>query len=719
MTAGQAELRTLRLLIGAVAISTILSALVGTVVADPSGRVALPPWHPALTVAAYGLLVVVGVAAPWMTARMLRFGAGAGVVVFAAALVAFAPASGLLSGGTSAGTVPWALTGIGGIALAAVVAGGARLGWVVIASWAATLASYRLLLGGYTLGGFANDAQALLSAVALCVVGGTVLRAARELDEAVAGAEAAVEREATERGRLAARAKAAAFIHDEVLAALRGAADGLPLTADAVRRQARRATGIVEDGGGDADWLESLREAAGGAGAAFDATGVRDAVFVDDQAARALVNAARQALDNSLRHAGECRRWIRVAADGDAVRVEVGDDGVGFDPGSVAADRLGIDVSIVGTMAAVEGGTASLETARGEGVVVHLAWQAPDVGSHLGDVPRGALMVGMRGIAVLFVATQVLVAAAAAVWGGSPVTAAAALAGILSAAEIVRRAPGQRLSVRRAAVTTTVLGVVVAAALLATPAPIMYGTGWFLPAAGFVLVFVALRGRPWIAVAGAVALIGVLAVDALARGGAPVQLMSAAVRTAVVVGLGATVSIVLVRLRRSTIAAADRALQSARRRAWGAASQRELDAHAVEVDRFARPLLERVADGELLDEGGRALARAIEGRLRDGYRGGRLLRAATVDAAMAARLRGVDVLLLDDAGDESFDESHLAAVTTWMGSQLALAEQRFVGRLLPPGRAHQAQALVDGRVSAFGESEPDARHGASSIFHGE
>jgi len=699
MNVGRAELATLRLLMVAVGLSAVVSMLVGVLVADPSGRAGVPSWQPALTGGAYAVLIVVAAAAPWSPARVVRAGAGIGVAAYAIGMFSFAPATGLVSGG---GTVPWSMTSIGVVALATVVAGGERLGWVVIAWWTVMIAVYRMMLGGYSLNGFVNDAQAMMSAGILCVIGASVLRAAVELDAATDRAADAVGREATERGRLAARARAAAFVHDEVLAALRGAADALPLTADAVRRQALRATGIVDAGDGETDWLADLRAAASRAGARVDVAVAPDALTVEDDVAHAVVTASRQALDNSIRHAGASRRHVRVALDAEGVRVEIGDDGSGFDPSEVAAGRLGIALSIVGVMRAVPGGDAMLRSTPGHGTSVLLTWRPPLPVPDSGDRPRGAVRVRMTAVAGLFLVAQTFIAVAAAIGSTWPLASAVTLAGLVVAAEVIRRAPRSTLSVVRASVTAALLWVVVAAALVATPAPITYGTGWFLPAAGFVLVFVALRGRPMIAVGGAVAMLLVLAADAAVRGGAPVQLISAGVRTAVVVGLGATAAFALARLRRSTIAVADKALQVARRRAWDAAVQRELDIHAHEVDRYARPLLERVARGESLDDADRALARAVEGRLRDGYRAGRLLSEAMTEAAMSARIRGVDVVLLDDAGETIPSDTDLPSITDWMSVELARAERKFVGRLLPADRPHRAQALVDGRPSTFG-----------------
>ena len=219
-----------------------------------------------------------------------------------------------------------------------------------------------------------------------------------------------------------------------------------------------------------------------------------------------------------------------------------------------------------------------------------------------------------------------------------------------------------------------------------------------MPAAGFVLVAVALNARPRLALAGSVLLLGMLVAVALMRGGHPVQLASIGVRTATIVGLGTLLSVSIVRMRRSQRAFSRRAIRATEQREWDAAVRRELEHHAAALDDLAGPLLARVAAGELLEPAERAHARAIEGRLRDGYRAGRLLKQPLIEAAMRARTRGVDVVLLDDSGAREIDDAAASAVAEWMRAALDSAGERFVGRLLPPGRSYGAQVVVDGRV---------------------
>jgi signal transduction histidine kinase len=85
--------------------------------------------------------------------------------------------------------------------------------------------------------------------------------------------------------------------------------------------------------------------------------------------AGALLAAVRAALENVLRHSGVTTAEVEVISDPEQVTVMVTDRGAGFDPGKVAADRLGLRTSVVERMDAV-GGRARIWSAPGEGTSV-------------------------------------------------------------------------------------------------------------------------------------------------------------------------------------------------------------------------------------------------------------------------------------------------------------------------------------------------------------
>jgi signal transduction histidine kinase len=90
-----------------------------------------------------------------------------------------------------------------------------------------------------------------------------------------------------------------------------------------------------------------------------------------DGGGEALVAAAREALRNAARHGRSGGVVVFADLTGGTAEVFVRDDGVGFDPDSIAAERRGIRDAIVGRMAAA-GGHATIESTPGEGTEVAL-----------------------------------------------------------------------------------------------------------------------------------------------------------------------------------------------------------------------------------------------------------------------------------------------------------------------------------------------------------
>ncbi|APE35993.1 hypothetical protein BOX37_20965 [Nocardia mangyaensis] len=96
------------------------------------------------------------------------------------------------------------------------------------------------------------------------------------------------------------------------------------------------------------------------------------------EAAQVLGAALAEAVRNSLRHADlttrQAARGVSVTVATGGIRVVLSDDGAGFDPARVPADRMGIAGSILGRMRALAGGAAFVESAPGAGTVVTLVW---------------------------------------------------------------------------------------------------------------------------------------------------------------------------------------------------------------------------------------------------------------------------------------------------------------------------------------------------------
>ncbi|MFZ2526994.1 MAG: ATP-binding protein [Rhodococcus sp. (in: high G+C Gram-positive bacteria)] len=100
-------------------------------------------------------------------------------------------------------------------------------------------------------------------------------------------------------------------------------------------------------------------------------------VIFPSEVVRTIGAAAAEAVRNSRRHAGPTAAVsVKVTARPDRLCVEIVDNGVGFDPRTVPAERLGIAVSIRGRMSQLPGGTVAIASRRGAGTRVVLEWSA-------------------------------------------------------------------------------------------------------------------------------------------------------------------------------------------------------------------------------------------------------------------------------------------------------------------------------------------------------
>lgn len=249
-------------------------------------------------------------------------------------------------------------------------------GW---ASW--TRLGVGLLLGIIALGLFALGNAGSLAVVGNMLVAGLLgvlglgivvgpwlYRLASDL-----GAERA------ERVRTQERADLAAHLHDSVLqtlALIQKNAQDPAAVARLARSQERELRAWLFEAAPDAEVSLSgaLRALAAGI---EDGHGIAvDVVTVGDpptcERTRPLVEAAGEALTNAAKHAGVSRIDVYAEATAHVVEVFVRDRGVGFDPTTVAADRLGVRRSIVDRMNR-HGGAGTVRSVPGEGTEVRLS----------------------------------------------------------------------------------------------------------------------------------------------------------------------------------------------------------------------------------------------------------------------------------------------------------------------------------------------------------
>jgi signal transduction histidine kinase len=105
-------------------------------------------------------------------------------------------------------------------------------------------------------------------------------------------------------------------------------------------------------------------------GLSVHVTGSGDGIYrLDPAIETAFVDALGAALENVLRHSGAAVAEVELVYTPESVTIMVTDEGVGFDPTSVPADRLGLRASIDARIAAV-GGTVQIWSSPGSGTSI-------------------------------------------------------------------------------------------------------------------------------------------------------------------------------------------------------------------------------------------------------------------------------------------------------------------------------------------------------------
>ncbi|MBT8162580.1 MULTISPECIES: sensor histidine kinase [Arthrobacter] len=237
-----------------------------------------------------------------------------------------------------------------------------------------------------------DAAYAAIVGIALSVAIQAMRLGARQSDSAEEEAVEAYQESASARADLAERHRLAALLHDTVMTAL-----------VLVARTGRAAT-LAERSSASKAAAEGLRQLEGYAvgqlavdpvpaseiparlqtiseNTAFLPVDIYSQVppdadvIVPGIVASAIIEATYTAVDNASRHSGANAVRINVsllAAPG-RLRVEIADNGRGFDPDGVSQRRLGIRLSMVQRMSDV-GGVASVVSAPGQGTRIILEW---------------------------------------------------------------------------------------------------------------------------------------------------------------------------------------------------------------------------------------------------------------------------------------------------------------------------------------------------------
>ena len=220
---------------------------------------------------------------------------------------------------------------------------------------------------------------------------------------------------------------------------------------------------------------------------------------------------------------------------------------------------------------------------------------------------------------------------------------------------------------------------------------------WTFGMSAAILVFMCVRGRTLLAWIGLILMLLTAAVWGATEGPGAAYALGVSVINAGPVLMGTVFAYTIRPLARSIYVLREQSTRRVARESATAALLEERDAQLDRLDALARPMLALLASGEALRDEDRTKCALLEARLRDMLRAPALQDPAVVEAAQAARLRGVEVVMLDDKGMDDTPASvchrvHRAVAdcldTVWTGSATV--------RVLPPGRTALVTVLLRG-----------------------
>ncbi|MFV0452006.1 MAG: sensor histidine kinase [Propioniciclava sp.] len=426
----------------------------------------------------------------------------------------------------------------------------------------------------------------------------------------------------------------------------------------------------------------------------------------------ALARAVREASINSERHAEatscDVRLVVRRGAEGRAeITVTVQDDGRGFDVDAVNARRLGIRISLRQRIESV-GGTAEVSSQPGVGTLVRLRW----VDAAHREVPRESARPEASRDHALFDHLDVRPIA----WVGVGAVGIFMLVGVLQMFVTSH--------VVATAVTIALSGIVVPLSLGRFGAFVPFWRAWSAVAVGLLVCLLGAVAMPegaWTGHPGWWLGPVTVAAAALLIGGQRAAAWALAVAAALAVVISASLDgqsvlaqsylalnpvgwLIVVELLLAWIGRVQHDMDIAQRAAEeasteGAASFGRLVLREVwlaDLRAQVDPLLMRIADPHVhLTDADRAACLALEGTLRDNIRAANLSSPSLSAAIMEARLRGVDVTLVDNRGAGLPDAVRKSTLRHLESVVRAAGEGRIVARTAPSGYDDAVTIVVE------------------------
>ena len=543
-----------------------------------------------------------------------------------------------------------------------------------------------------------------------------LLRQAQALDGADSRRRALLIRLRTDASRARARRRADNFIHDHILSVLKT----VPATSAGVaqlRAGAREALADLDTAAAEPSEPVRSSELLAALTRRLRAIGGDDVVISDSitqdlempqETAQALIDAAAEALRNSLTHAadpeqGPITRTATLRSDADGVTITVSDDGRGFDPEHATISRYGISGSIIARMHDVAG-EARIDSSPGAGTTVTLSWSARatttttsasplSLASCLETSEAQAIVVC---IFILYIFTTLIEVRVDSYRHLAPVIAGLLAIG-LAALALLKRWPAHRMPAWAAALVAATAGganVLVVFQIDFTGWPGY--TSWCIGAGTTLCCGLIARERPRQAWAGLVLTIIVLGIWTLDTGRDPIIILT----------LGAGQLFPLFIWHLTARLSVDITARTAASEAAGAEITAQRRAHResealmrqamASVRQRVEPLLTAIAEGAPITAGMRTRARMLEAELRDERRAPFFTGTRVIESARAARTRGIDVILLDDRGTSGglTDDAQKVVIGQAARALDDARQGQVVIRLLPPRQRPRLLSIV-------------------------
>jgi len=438
--------------------------------------------------------------------------------------------------------------------------------------------------------------------------------------------------------------------------------------------------------------------------------------------ASAIGQACREVAMNIARHAEASQVEVVIAdAEAPGMRITVTDDGTGFEPDQVPADRFGLQLSVMERIQSV-GGRVGVRSSPGAGTTVELVWLEPaepakasaasrrrerrrsgddDQYPVLPAIESGALagliwlLIGLH-----FVLGWTTLDQVDPIW---PVFAAQALA-VIATWLALRRLNSNPIPVSSAVAVVLLLSATTLLVQSTLPMGRWPGYATWYSSVVMVLVIVLLfRGQALLAWIGVAVFVVESLYWAFTHGlgfGEVVRVAFGPVSWMVVAQLvsGWLVDIGhRVRQTRENSYAANQAIAES----YSKLVMRDIWLRQLRTQ--VGPLLETLADPEApLSAADLEACIAMERRLRDGLRAANLLSDGTQDVVEAARQRGVEVTLVDSRGSALPDTVGKALRKSLTALLSDRSVKKLVARAAPEGYTDVVTILT---VRANGKTE--------------